>query len=303
MIGGIVAVVVVVGVVAAVLVRRRSHDDVHSVEHYHRQLHTLEEIRAHPPADHENGNGEATFPASAFRVSSSTTVRLTEPGKTVVPPVPPPPVPNPAEPVAFGDDEDDAGPEPVPATFMSGSDDRVMHAINHRPRRLGGPAAAVAAVTVLIVVLVVTGLHSSNNPTHHAGTPTTASTSGTHPRHTGQQRPAPTTTSTAPLTVSAPAASTAHGATYHVADATYALDLAATSGQCWVEATDTATGSVLFTGTLFSGQSHTIAATGPVTVIAGAPAAFSASVDGSAVTLPFGYQAPFTLSFATAQTA
>ncbi len=302
MIGGIVAVVVVVGAVAAVVVRRRSHDDVHSVEHYHRQLHTLEEIRTHPPPDRENGNGEGTFPASAFRVSSSTTVRLTEPGKTVVPPVPPPPVPNPAEPVTF-DDDTGSGPEPVPAGFMSGSEDRVMHAINHRPRRLGGPVAAIAAVTVLIVVLVVTGLHSNTTPTHHAGTPSTASTSGTHPPHTVHHRPAPTTTSTAPLAVSAPAASSAHGATYHVADASYALDLAATRGECWVEATDSATGSVLFTATLFSGQSHTIAATGPVTVIAGAPAAFSATVDGSAVTLPPGYQAPFTLNFATAQTA
>ena len=67
--------------------------------------------------------------------------------------------------------------------------------------------------------------------------------------------------------------------------------------------TDTASGSVLFTATLFSGQSHTIAATGPVTVIAGAPAAFSATVNGSNVTLPIGYQAPFTLSFETAQAA
>ncbi len=83
-----------------------------------------------------------------------------------------------------------------------------------------------------------------------------------------------------------------------MASATYALSLSATGAECWIDATDTATGSVLFTGTLFSGQSHTIAATGPVTVIAGAPAAFSATVDGTAVTLPSGYQAPFTLRFA-----
>ena len=88
-----------------------------------------------------------------------------------------------------------------------------------------------------------------------------------------------------------------------MASATYALSLSATGAECWVDATDTATGSVLFTGTLFSGQSHTIAATGAVTVIAGAPAAFSATVDGTAVTLPSGYQAPFTLRFAAASAA
>jgi len=291
----VIGVVVIVGVVAFVVFRRRSHDDVHSVEGYHRQLHTLEEIRAHTPAvSRDGGNGDAPFPASAFRVAGST-VRLTEPGQVVVPPVPPPPVPNPAEPVTF----DDAGTEPPPAptSFMTGSEERVMHSINHRPRRIGGPLAAIAAVIVLVVVLIVTGIHS-NTPGHHAKSPSTATT---QPHHTSHS--ASTTTSIAPLTVSAPTASTAHGATYNVAAASYALSLSANGAECWVDATDTATGSVLFTGTLFSGQSHTITATGPVTVIAGAPAAFTATVDGTAVTLPPGYQAPFTLHFATASAA
>ena len=45
---------------------------------------------------------------------------------------------------------------------------------------------------------------------------------------------------------------------------------------------------MLFTATLLSGQSHTVAATGPVTVVAGAPGAFAATVDGAAVALPPG---------------
>ena len=299
--GGVVVVVVVVGAVAAVLLRRRSHDDVHSVEHYHRQLHTLEDIQVHPSGAElsaergESGNG-AAYPASTFRVSGSSTVRLTEPGRPVVPPVPPPPVASLSEPVTF----DDAAPEPVPATFMSGSEDRVMQSINHRPRRLGGPVAAVVAVAVLVAILIATGLHSTTP--HHAkasGTATTARTHPTTPPHRARPHPAPTTTTTAAPTVSAPAGASAHGATYRVADQSFSLVLAATSGACWVDATNTATGSVLFTGTLFAGQSHTIAATGPVTVIAGAPAAFSATVDGAAVTLPPGSQAPFTLTFQT----
>ena len=79
-----------------------------------------------------------------------------------VPPVPPPPVPNPSEPLTF----DDASPEPVPATFMTGNEDRVIHSINHRPRRLGGPAAAVGAVLVLVLVLILTGLHSDTSKHH-----------------------------------------------------------------------------------------------------------------------------------------
>ncbi len=301
LIAWLVGVVVVLGVTAVVLLLRRSHDDVHSVEHYHRQLHTLEEIRTHPTGDGEDGVDSAAYPASAIRVSGSSTVRLTEPGRPPVPPIPPPPVPNPSEPVAF----DDAQPEPVPATFMTGNEDRVIHSINHRPRRLGGPAAAIAAVAVLIVVLIITGLHS-NTPKHHGKSAATATTVPTHPatgHHgtTGHHQATTTTTSTTALpAVSTPAAVSAHAANYTVAASSYALNIAATTGECWVEVTNPATGSVLFTTTLLAGQSHTVAATGPVTVIAGAPGAFTATINGAPVTLPLGNQAPFTLHFLTA---
>jgi Domain of unknown function (DUF4115) len=307
LIGGLIAVVVVLGVIAAVLMSRRSHDDAHSVEHYHRQLHTLEEMRTHPTGETSPGNdvvaNGAAFPASAFRVSGSSTVRLTESGQTPVPPVPPPRVPNPSEPVTF----DDASPDPVPATFMTGNEDRVIGTINRRPRRLGGPAAAVAAVLVLVLVLILTGLHS-DTPKHH-GKAANAATSNPTPTHpaTGQHHrrasTTTTTTTTAPPAVSAAAAATAHTATYTVAASDYSLTLAATSGECWVDVTNTATGAVLFTTTLLSGQSHSIAATGPVTVIAGAPAVFTATVNGSAVTLPPGNQAPFTLNFQSTSTS
>jgi hypothetical protein len=207
-------------------------------------------------------------------------------------------VPNPSEPVLF----DDASPEPVPPTFMTGNEDRVIHSINHRPRRLGGPAAAVAAVLVLVVVLILTGLHS-DNAKHHgkAASGVTSKPSTTHPPATHHHHATTTTTSTtAPPPVSTATAVTAHTATYTVAAAAYSLTIGATSGECWVEATNTATGAVLFTTTLLSGQSHAIAASGPVTVIAGAPAAFTANVNGSPVTLPPGNQAPFTLNFQAA---
>ncbi len=230
LIAEIVAVVIVGGVVVAILLRRRSHDDVHSVEHYHRQLHTLEEIRAHPNGDGQNGRDPVEFPASAFRVSGSSTVRLTEAGRTTVPPAPPPPVPNPSEPVTF----DDASPEPVPATFMTGNEDRVIHSINHRPRRLGGPAAAVAAVAVLVAVLIVTGLHSTTPP-HHGKAATTTTVPTQHRQHAAATTStSTTTTTTAAPAVSAPTTATAHTATYQVAAADYSLNLAATTGECWV---------------------------------------------------------------------
>jgi Domain of unknown function (DUF4115) len=325
LIGWLIAVMVVLGITAAVLMLRRSHDDEHSVEHYHRQLHTLEEMRTHPPGDSPNGAngatrtdgvdgakgpegvdaegaGRAAFPASAFRVSGSSTVRLTEADKPVVPPVPPPPVPNPSKPVTF----DDAGPDPVPGTFMTGNEDRVIHSINHRPRRLGGPAAAIGAVLVLVLVLILTGLHSS--PSKHHGKAAGASattTPTTHPAGNGRHHETTTTTTstTAAPAVSAPTAATAHTATYAVAAPTYSLTVAATTGQCWVDVTNSATGAVLFTTTLQPGQSQAVAASGSVTVIAGAPAAFNATVNGAPVTLPPGNQAPFTLKFESGSAA
>ena len=316
-IGGILAAVVVVGSIAAAVFRNRSRDDVHSVEHYHRQLHTLEEIRTHAPpgseANGENEQSDADYPASAFRVSGSSTVRLTDSDHTIVPPAPPPPVKNPGEPVRFVDTHvtHDTPGEASSSTFMTGADDKAMHAINHRPKRLGA-LIAFAAVVVLIVVLIVAGMHSNTPAPKHptSGTATTVTSAPTHPQsrpHSGatgtngqksHKKPAATTTTLAPI-VSAPAPTSPNLANYQVGVASYALVLSATSGDCWVSATNTSTGEVLFTGVLTAGGSHTVAATGPVTVVAGAPAAFAATVNGVAVQLPFGFQAPFTMKFET----
>ena len=346
LIGGLVAAVVVGGIVVGVLMRQRSHDDVHSVEHYHRKLHTLEEMRAHPageglrerPAagaaaapttsDVANGNGSAAgdelangangsgtpevveapgeqqagergagvaYPASALRGSGSATVRLTDADHVPPPPAPPPPISSLSKPLRIDDD----APGSMPGTFMSGND-RAMDSISHRPRRYGGPLAAIAAVAVLIVILIVTGMHTTAPTSSHSRTHTPPTS---HPSVTsttvGAHQP-PTTSTTVPPVVSAPSAATANGATYTVGSATYTLALSATSGPCWVQVTDTPTGAVLFSTTLYAGQSHTLTVTGPVTVVAGAPSAFSATVDGTPVTLPSSYQTPFTLTFQTA---
>ena len=83
------------------------------------------------------------FPASAFRVSGSSTVRLTE-SETADRSRPSRRRRCPTRP-----SRDLRRRQPrtrCPATFMTGDEDRVMHSINHRPRRLGGPLAAVGAV-------------------------------------------------------------------------------------------------------------------------------------------------------------
>jgi hypothetical protein len=177
-----------------------------------------------------------------------------------------------------------------------------MSAMNRRPRRLAGPALAVAAVVVLIVVLLLAGIHKTpTKGSHHGHATATATTTKSHrttkpPGH--GHRTAPTTTTTAATLVSAPQSATTHSATYTVGASSYSVVFSAT-GLCWLSATDTATGAVLYTGELSSGEAKTVQAQGPITVEVGAPQVFGATVNGQAVTMPFGFQAPFTMHFVT----
>jgi hypothetical protein len=340
---GIIVAVMVVLVTAALLTRRVSHDDVHSVEGYHRSLHTLEEINAHPSVSSGVGAAGAepraragsAYPESAVRLAGTSTVRVTDAPPASVPPVsrpPRPPLPagssgasgasgaDPDLPVTF--DDDDHSTVPV-APRAARRRDKAMSSINHRPRRLAGPAVAVACVAVLIVVLLVTGSHSVAPPHRHAPASTTGpgrsgshAGSGSHSgsrshsgsgtgsgsphraRSTSTPSSTPATTpSTQPPTVSEPQSSSASAATYQVANADFTVALSATSGPCWVDATNATTGATYFVGTLTLGQQHSFAATGPVSLVVGAPNVLAASVDGTPVQLPPGFQTPFTMNF------
>jgi hypothetical protein len=303
LIGGIVVAAVVVVSVVALLTRRVAHDDVHSVEGYHRSLHTLEGINAHPMisgSDERSGQGaKSAYPESAVRVASPSTGRVAAlPGS--VPPVPIPPLAAPDAPMTFLDAEVAQQPLSPPVPPRPVQRDKAMISINHRPRRLAAPATAVAVVLVLVVVLLLTGSHTVPPGAHSSDK--NSGRSG----HNGSTAPQPskkkatTTTSTPPpLPVSSPQAATAQSATYDVTDTTFTVTLTATSGACWVDATSSATGTTLFSGTLAAGAQHSFSATGPVTLIVGAPTILHATVDGDAVVLPPGFQTPFTMSFVT----
>jgi cytoskeletal protein RodZ len=213
------------------------------------------------------------------------------------------PNPNPSQ----TDDEAEAAVEPEQVSFFGESKrswHRVRQVIDASNRQLGAPIAAIGAAALLIVVLVLTGLHSANAP-HHTQTSATALGKPVHRNH-GSPRPSGSTRSTAPSTttttapvVSAPNVSTNSSATYQVASGNFTLALSASHGQCWIRATD-ASGNVLFNGTLSEGQSQSVSASGPVTIVAGAPSVFTATVNGSPVSLPAGALAPLTLKFVSA---
>jgi hypothetical protein len=300
LIGGIVAAVVVTVIATALLTRRVAHDDVHSVEGYHRSLHTLESINAHPmisgDAEISGQGADSAYPESTVRMASPSTGRATG-LRGSVPPVPIPPLADPDTPMTF---DDAAQPLSPPVPPQPARRDKAMISINHRPRRLAAPATAVAAVLALTVVLLLTGSHSgSPGPTH---------SSDKNSGHNGSiaskppQKKAATPTPPPPAVSSAQAA-TPQSATYDVPDSTYAVTLTATSGACWVDATSTSTGSTLFSGTLVPGAQRSFNASGPVTLIVGAPTVLHATVDGDAVVLPPGFQTPFTMSFVTTAAA
>ncbi len=288
MIPGIVVAVGLAALSVALFTRRRSHDDEHSVAHYHKQLHTLQGINAHPAgsdlASGSKGTATPAFPGSALRLAGSSTVRLTEPGRPIGPAPVPPPVAEAMAPTAF----DDVKALPPPGAGPLWLKDRTVHAINHRPRRLAAPAAAMGVALLIVAILLITGSHQVVPARGQRSTANTHTQRHSRVRHH-------TTTIAAPI-VSAPGLSSTYAATYTVGVSSFSLGLSATSGSCWVEATDSA-GTVLFTGILGAGQSHTVAAAGPVSVIAGAPAMFAATVNGKTVTLPSGFLAPFTLHF------
>jgi hypothetical protein len=309
LIGEIVAAVVVVALTVTLLTRRVAHDDVHSVEGYHHALHTLESIKAHPVApapDAESGRDlKPAYPESAVRLAGTSTVRVTDSRSALVAPVPPVPLPpavDPENPLTF----EEADPPAVPMISHGiGQRDKAMVSINHRPRRLAAPATAVTAVSVLIVVLLVTGSHSVTPPHHHktgSAGGTTSSTSPTSPPKKTETTTPSTQTAPPPpqSSVSPPQQSTSQSATYDVVGSEFTLDLSATSGACWVNVTNSTSGTTYFEGVLEPGGQHALNATGPVTVVVGAPTVFGASVNGHAVVLPAGFQTPFTMNFVTA---
>ncbi len=301
LIGGIVIAVVVTVCAIALLTRRVAHDDVHSVEGYHRSLHTLESINAHPVisgGDESSGPGaKSAFPERAVGVASSSTGRAAG-LRGSVPPVPVPPLADRDAPMRFDDAAQHLSPPAPPRPVRR---DKAMTSINHRPRRLAAPATAVAVVLVLVVVLLLTGSHSVPPAGTHSSDKSSGHNSSTVPKPS--KKKATTTTSTPPPPpVSSPQAATTQSATYDVADTTFTVTLTATSGACWVDATSSATGSTLFSGTLAAGVQHSFSATGPVTLIVGAPTVLHATVDGDAVVLPPGFQTPFTMSFVTTAT-
>jgi hypothetical protein len=150
----------------------------------------------------------------------------------------------------------------------------------------------VAVVAVVVALAVVVGLALAFAPPRHPAAASHRTTTRSKTTIGGTR--SPTTTTTAPGV--RPTSATSSTAAYVAPSTGYTVALRAT-GPCWVEATETSTGNVVWTGTLASGQTRSIPASGNLFVRLGAADDVTVSLNGEQVTLPSGFQSPFDMSF------
>ena len=330
-------VIAVLIVLLAVLVaagvwisRRRGADETHSVEGYQHTLSTLQTIRSrsNSPSVRVIDPGESLPPGAA----GPGIVGIRGPGAAGVGPAgkgglrhagaagSPLPVQAGADTPPGGLVFDDVATGTVPGARRGGAgnhrQERAISVMNHRPRHLGGPIVAALVVIALIAVLLVIGgrtKHGSGT-TGTTGTGASATSASTarqgggtatstrparRPARSGRKsgaarRTASPTTPTQYVAV----ASSASSATYTPPGASYTLGVSATSGNCWVQVKEVATGTTPLAQTLTPGQQQSLSAQGEVTILLGAPSQAAVTLNGVPVVLPSGARAPLTLTFA-----
>jgi hypothetical protein len=170
-------------------------------------------------------------------------------------------------------------------------------------------ATAAAAVVIGAVTAVAVAEAPSRSPSSPARSSAAASTSGT-PRRAGPagarsgasspaSRPKTAPARAAPPTLD-PVTASSTEATYQVRSAPYTVVVKAVSGPCWMEATSSATGQVLWEGTLQPGTSQSIPAGDGLVLRLGNSPAVTVTEGGQAVRLPAGAADVIDLTFEVA---
>jgi hypothetical protein len=183
--------------------------------------------------------------------------------------------------------------------------------MNHRPRRWV-LTSAIVVVLVAFGALAYVGSHRNNNhpakkssaaitrttATDHASHPsTTTPTTTTTPKSksktkTKPKRPTPTTVPTQVVALQ----STSTTASYAAPSASYQVNVTASTQPCWIQATSVATGTTLWAGTIETGDSQIIQATGTVVLDMGALGSV-VTLNGVPVVLPTPLVVPFEATF------
>jgi len=189
--------------------------------------------------------------------------------------------------------------------------DRSMPAANHAQRR-----AWLWTAAAVVVIGVITGVAVAEAPSHpsSSGQKAAKSISGVGRRATPSPRQranpssskakAPGKASTVPPhnvpagLVAISSSSTA--ATYEVSDAPFTVTVATSGGPCWLEATDSSDGQLLWEGTLAPGESQAIASPAGLVLRLGNSPVTTVTEGGQVVSLPAGAAVVFDLTFQVA---
>ncbi|HXQ43964.1 MAG TPA: RodZ domain-containing protein [Acidimicrobiales bacterium] len=315
----VVAAIAVVGAVVARVTWRRPVDERHSIQSHQQTLDTLRAMAdRRPPGlrdapDRSRSSAGTGAPARPTRPRPGPAHAGPHPGSSRQGQARPGSVRAPAPtPSSNGHDElvfvDDAAPPPRPDQSARSSALALSRGLSrglsrtgrgHRRNRsaLGLAGNRILPVVVAVVVLgVVVGAALALSPSHHPPTATHHRSGATHPSSVHKSHPQ--TTLAAPPQVR-PTTSTSATASYGTPSTTYSVGLQAT-GPCWVEATEASTGRVVWTGTLASGQTQAIPATGNLLVRLGAANDVSITLNGEQVILPTGFHSPFDMTFVPA---
>jgi len=136
------------------------------------------------------------------------------------------------------------------------------------------------------------------------GTKSSGGKAGERTKSTRASRRAvsPTTTTTAPLVV--PVGASQGGAAYVVARSSFSVTVAVSGGPCWLEERSSASGPVLWQGTLTAGQVRQFSASGGLWLRLGDAVNATVRVDGDPVRFDAGGPGqPYNLSFSTGTAA
>ena len=197
--------------------------------------------------------------------------------------------------------------DPAPIFRSDRARRQALSSMNHRPRRW---VLATGVVVVLVVfgALAYVGSHrNSNHPTKKSTSPSThasaaVNTTSSHPRATtattkpkAKSKSKPPTATTAPPQIAA-LTSTDTTATYPAPASTYQVTVTASTQPCWIQLTSADSGATLWSGTIETGDSQIIQASGTTSLDLGALGSV-VTVNGVPVVFPTPLVVPFEATF------
>lgn len=270
--------------------RRRTKDEIHSIDHYRNALETLHEMRG-PTGSTSVRVLDPDEAKNLRQPSHLDSIRSSSNPPRIQPPA------GAGEDIVF----DDALP-PLRPSYQHDHErghknpEWAMTRAQSRPplqnRQWYVVGIASASVLVLLIVGVVIG------KTSHSSSPvaTTTSTTTHAKKHTKTTQPHVTTT-TAPTTYAPQPGASASAATYLAPSSSYVLTVTTTGGPCWTVIQSLPGNTQISAGSVAPGSPQQTRITGGAQVTLGAPGYAAIKINGRSVTFPSGFQAPLVLTF------